>query len=197
MTNQQIPQDAQTPELGPVPELSDLREHPYAELLRDVEKPARYVGGEFNAIVKDWDAMACRFVLAFPDIYDIGMSHMGTKILYSLVNKTDDLLMERCFCPWVDMQDKLVEHGLPLLSLENHKPLSEFDVVGFSLQYEMTFTNILSMLNLGGVPIRNADRTETDPIVIAGGPVATHPEQMSAFIDAFLIAHEACRNADD
>ena len=159
----------------------------YDSFIHLVEKPARYIGGEYNAIVKDWDTVDCRFCLGFPDIYDIGMSHLGTKILYSVVNKTDDLAMERVFCPWSDMEAELRDRELPLVSLESHQPLSEFDVVGFSLQYEMTFTNILTMMDLGGIPLRNVNRTLDDPLVIAGGPTATHPEPVAPFIDVFLI----------
>ncbi len=159
----------------------------YDSFVHLVEKPARYIGGEYNAVVKDWDAVDCRFCLGFPDIYDIGMSHLGTKILYSILNKTPDLAMERVFCPWVDMEHELRERELPLVSLENHRPLSDFDVVGFSLQYEMTFTNVLTMMDLGGVPLRNADRTLEHPLVIAGGPTVTHPEPVAPFIDVFLV----------
>ena len=161
--------------------------HPYASFIHKVSKPARYVGGEFNSIVKSWEQVATRAVLCFPDLYDIGMSHMGTKILYSIVNKIDDLMLERCFCPWIDMTAELEERNLPLLSLESHKPLSDFDVVGFSFQYEMTFTNVFTMLKLGGIPLQAKDRTLDDPLVIAGGPCASNPEPMSRFIDVFLI----------
>lgn len=161
--------------------------HPYESFVHEVAKPARYLGGEYNQIVKDWETVDCRFCLAFPDVYDIGMSHLGTKILYAIVNRQQDLAMERCFAPWVDMHDRLLERQLPLLSLESHRPLSDFDVLGFSLQYEMTFTNVLSMLDLGGVPLRNADRTLDDPLVVAGGPTVTHPEPMAPFIDVFLV----------
>ncbi len=162
-------------------------EHPYGSFIHRVEKPARYLGGEYQSVIKDWTTVRATFCLGFPDVYDIGMSHMGTKILYSIVNKTDDLVMERAFSPWFDMERELRERELPLLSLETHRPLSDFDVVGFSLQYEMTFTNVLTMLDLGGVPLRNDERTFDDPLVIAGGPTATHPEPMTPFIDAFLI----------
>lgn len=164
-------------------------DHPWAAVLPHVEKPARYLGGEFNSVIKDWtdEAIACRFVLAFPDLYDIGMSHLGTKILYKLINQCPDLLMERSFCPWIDMEEQLRGAGLPLISLESHRPLCDFDVLGFSLQYEMTYSNVLTMLDLGGVPLRTSEREDRDPIVIAGGPCATHPESIAPFIDAFLI----------
>ncbi len=164
-----------------------LAHHPYREFLSQVEKPARYIGGEYNSIVKNWDEVKVKMALCFPDIYDIGMSHLGTKILYRLINGEKDFCAERFFCPWPDMEAKLREHRIPLLSLENYKPLNQFDIVGFSLQYELTFTNILTMLDLGGVPIRAKDRKDSDPIVIAGGPVATQPEPMSPFIDYFWI----------
>ncbi|NQW61372.1 MAG: B12-binding domain-containing radical SAM protein, partial [Deltaproteobacteria bacterium] len=161
--------------------------HPYASFIHTVEKPARYVGGEYNAVVKDWTSVNCRFALCFPDVYDIGMSHMGTKILYSVVNKTPDLLMERCFAPWFDLETALRERSLPLVTLESARPLSDFDVVGFSLQFEMTFTNIFTMLELGGIPIRSEARTLANPFVIAGGPAATHPEPLAPFLDIILI----------
>jgi len=165
----------------------NLRNHPYADFLHEVSKPARYLGGERFAVVKDWSGLTSKMVLAFPDVYDIGMSHQGTKILYSIVNKENDLCLERAFCPWLDMEKELRKRGLPLLSLETHRPLSEFDVVGFSLQYELTFTNIFTMLELGGIPLRSSERTLASPLVIAGGPVATQPEPMAPFIDVFLV----------
>ncbi len=161
--------------------------HPYADIVHEVSKPARYMGGEHDSVVKDWASLDATMVLAFPDVYDIGMSHQGTKILYSIINREDDLCLERAFCPWFDMDAKLREHGLPLVSLETHRPLSAFDIVGFSLQYELTFTNVLTMLELGGIPLRNGERSLDDPLVIAGGPVATQPEPMARFIDLFLI----------
>lgn len=171
----------------PTPDYASVREHPYASFVREVEKPARYLGGEYQQVVKDWDGVDTTFCMGFPDVYDIGMSHLGTKILYSVVNKADDLLMERAFCPWIDMEAQLRKRDVPLLSLETHRPLVDFDVVGFSLQYEMTFTNVLTMMDLGGIPIHNDERTLDDPLVIAGGPTCTHPEPMAPFIDVFLI----------
>lgn len=167
--------------------MSALVQHPYASFLHRVEKPARYLGGEHNQIVKDPAQAAVQIALAFPDVYDIGMSHLGTKILYSVLNKTDDILCERAFAPWPDMEAELRERGLPVLTLENHRPLSEFDAVGFSLQYELTFTNMLNLMDLSGIPIRNADRSEADPLIVAGGPVATQPEPVAPFVDVFLI----------
>ncbi len=164
-----------------------LKHHPYAPFLHRVAKPARYTGGETNQIVKDPAQVRVRMALAFPDVYDIGMSHLGTKILYSLLNRRPDIAAERVFCPWIDMERELRERNLPLLSLETASPLTDFDVVGFSLQYELTFTNVLTMLDLASIPFRSADRSERHPLVIAGGPVATQPEPMAPFIDAFLI----------
>jgi radical SAM family uncharacterized protein/radical SAM-linked protein len=163
------------------------RPHPYAEFLGKVKKPGRYLGGEEQQILKEDAALACRFVLAFPDLYEIGMSHLGTRILYDLINRQPDLVCERAFSPWVDMEAELRARGLPLVSLESQTPLREFDVVGFSLQYELSYTNVLLNLDLGGIPLRSAERGEKDPIVVAGGPTATHPEPIAPFIDLFLV----------
>ena len=166
---------------------TSFQNHPYADFLHEVSKPARYAGGEPYAVVKDWTTLRSKMVLAFPDVYDIGMSHQGTKILYSIINKEPDLCLERAFCPWFDLEEQLRKRDLPLISLENHRPLSAFDIVGFSLQYELTFTNILTMLELGGVPLHRQDRSLANPLVVAGGPVATQPEPMTPFIDLFLV----------
>jgi radical SAM family uncharacterized protein/radical SAM-linked protein len=165
----------------------NLKNHPYASFIHEVSKPARYMGGEHFSVTKDWSEMTATMVLAFPDVYDIGMSHQGTKILYSIINKERDLCLERAFCPWFDMERKLREQAVPLVSLESHRPLADFDIVGFSLQYELTFTNILTMLDLGGIPLHNRERSLEDPLVIAGGPVATQPEPLADFIDVFLV----------
>ncbi len=167
--------------------MSSLQAHPYASFLHEVEKPARYIGGEYNQIVKDPKAVRVQLALAFPDLYDIGMSHLGTKILYSLVNKREDMLCERAFAPWPDMEAQLRTRGLPVLSLETHRSLAEFDAVGFSLQYELTFTNLLNILDLCGIPLRGEVRNESHPLILAGGPVATQPEAMAPFVDVFLI----------
>ncbi|MCA9823264.1 MAG: B12-binding domain-containing radical SAM protein, partial [Dehalococcoidia bacterium] len=137
------------------------------QLLARVSKPARYTGGEFNSVTKDWSTTPLRFALCYPDAYDIGMSNMGIGILYDILNRQPDVLCERAFAPWEDMESEMRREGLPLWSLENRKPLSEFDVVGFTLQYEMTYTNVLNMLDLGGIPVRAKDRSEDHPIVIA------------------------------
>lgn len=161
--------------------------NPYSSFLDSVEKPARYIGGEHFMVRKDWGATLGRAAWCFPDTYEIGMSHLGMKVLYEEINREPDLLAERCFAPWVDMEKKMREHGQPLVTLENFRPLSDFHVVGFSLQYEMSYSNILNMLDLGGVSIFAKDRAEHEPFVIAGGPCATHPEPLAPFLDFVVI----------
>src|SRR5437870_2163136 len=143
--------------------------HPYAEFIHRVEKPARYLGGEFGAVKKDWSAVEARVCLAFPDVYDIGMSHLGFKILYKILNDDPRTLAERCYMPWVDLREQLLKRAVPLVSLESARPLRDFDVVGFSLQFELTYTNVLAMLELGKIPLRAVDRGQDDPLIIAGG----------------------------
>lgn len=155
------------------------------KILPFVEKPGRYIGNEFNIVVKP--EAQVKIALCFPDIYDIGMSYIGFKILYNIVNKIPWASAERVYAPWVDAEEIMRREKIPLYSLETKRPLKLFDVVGFTLQYELHYTNILNMLELGGIPIFSKDRTDEDPIVIAGGPVACNPEPMSAFIDAFLL----------
>ena len=152
-----------------------------------MDKPARYMGGEYQSIVKDWDKVDATMVLAFPDVYDIGMSHLGTKILYSVVNRESDLCLERAFCPGRTWKESCANAACRSSAWNPNGRCVEFDIVGFSLQYELTFTNILTMLDLGGIPLRNAERSLADPLVIAGGPVATQPEPMAPFIDLFLV----------
>jgi radical SAM family uncharacterized protein/radical SAM-linked protein len=164
-----------------------LLDHPYAAFLQRVEKPSRYAGAEHGSRRKDWSEPLARVCLAFPDIYDIGMSHLGFRILYRILNDDPRTLAERCYTPWVDMQRELVENAKLLVSLESARPLCDFDVVGFSLQFELTYTNILTMLELGGIPLRSEHRGDDDPLVIAGGPVATHCEPVAPFFDAVLI----------
>jgi radical SAM family uncharacterized protein/radical SAM-linked protein len=164
-----------------------MREHPYAPFIDRVHKPAQYLGGEQGQSRKEWDGASCRICLAFPDLYEIGMSHLGYKILYDIVNRQPDLLAERAYAVWADMEQALRSHDQALCSLESARPLHEFDVVGFSLQYELTYTNILQILDLAKIPLRSDDRSEDDPLVVAGGPTATHGEPMAPFIDAFLI----------
>jgi radical SAM family uncharacterized protein len=161
--------------------------HIYADIIDKVAKPARYLGGEYQSVTKDWGSVRATVCLAFPDVYDIGMSHLGTKIIYSLLNRRADIACERAFAPWLDMEAQLRERGLPLVSLESQRPLGDFDVIGVSLQYELTFTNVLTMLELGGVALRAADRSADAPLVLAGGPVASHVEPMAPFFDAAFI----------
>jgi radical SAM family uncharacterized protein/radical SAM-linked protein len=161
--------------------------HPYSEFLARVDKPSRYVGGEYQEVRKNPDTVQARVCLAFPDVYEIGMSHLGTKILYSVLNKTDGIACERAFAPWGDCEAELRKRGLPVLTLESATPLGEFDVIGFSLQYELTYTNVLNLIDLAGLPLRAVDRGDDAPLVIAGGPTATHPEPIAPFIDAFFI----------
>jgi radical SAM family uncharacterized protein len=156
------------------------------QLLARVTRPARYTGGEFNSITKDWAATPMRFALCYPDAYDIGQSNMGIGILYEILNGQDDVLCERCYAPWEDMEAEMRRERTPLWSLENRRPLRDFDIVGFTLQYEMTYTNVLNMLDLAGIPLWSAERTEDDPLVIAGGSGAFNPEPLAPFIDAFL-----------
>lgn len=158
-----------------------------AGILPQVSKPARYTGNELNAICKSWDEIKVRMVFAFPDVYEVGMSHMGGRILYGLVNDHEEFLMERAFAPWPDMEEKMRENGIPLYSLESLRPVGDFDVVGFSLQYELSYSNVLNMLDLAGIPLLSRDREESHPLVIAGGPNAFNPEPLADFIDAFVI----------
>jgi radical SAM family uncharacterized protein/radical SAM-linked protein len=156
------------------------------EILLSVEKPSRYTGGELNAVRKD-PAGRTSFALAFPDVYEIGMSHLGFQILYRILNGREDVLCERCYAPWPDMEARLRQHGFPLCSLESRRPLSAFDIVGFSIQYELSYTNLLMMLDLGGIPLKRGERGEQHPLVIAGGPAAFNPAPLSDFIDLFVI----------
>lgn len=156
-------------------------------LLSRVAKPARYTGGEFNSVTKDWDTATVRFVLAYPDAYDIGMSNMGIGILYDILNKLDDVVCERTFAPWTDMEDLMRAEGAPLWSLETRHPVREADIFGFTLQYEMNYTNVLNMLDLGGIPVWSRERGDDHPLVICGGSGSFNPEPMAPFIDAFVM----------
>ncbi|MGH7964210.1 MAG: TIGR03960 family B12-binding radical SAM protein [Candidatus Binatia bacterium] len=159
----------------------------YTTILPLVEQPARYTGGERGTVVKDPAQVRLRFALAFPEIYEIAQSHLGLQVLYDLLNGRPDIQAERAYAPWVDMEALLRQHGLPLASLDTCSPLSEFNIIGFSLQYELTYTNVLMMLDLGGIPLLSHERDATHPLVIAGGPCAFHPEPIADFIDAFLL----------
>ncbi|MBX3423270.1 MAG: TIGR03960 family B12-binding radical SAM protein [Pirellulaceae bacterium] len=155
-------------------------------ILTKVRMPGQYVGGERNIVVKDHRQVDGKLCLCFPDAYTIGMSHHGLQVLYSLMNARPDWAAERCFTPWPDMEQQLRDNGLPLYSLETFTPLCQFDVVGFSLQYEISSPNVLTMLDLGGIPIKADQRTMADPLIVAGGPCVQNPEPMADFIDCFV-----------
>ena len=157
------------------------------EVLPLVEKPARYLGTEWNRIKKEWTLERVKMAFAFPDVYEVGMSHLGLKILYGLVNEKDEYLMERAFAPGADMEKLLRAKQIPLFSLESYQPLSSFDVIGFTLQYEMSYTNILNMLDMSYIPIFSKDRDEDYPLIIAGGPCVYNPEPLAPFIDLFVV----------
>ena len=162
-----------------------MEKHVLNELLSRVEKPARYIGEEWNIVKKPEASFA--FALCFPDVYEIGMSHLGSRILYHLLNEMEDVACERAFAPWPDMERALRDAGEPLFTLETKRPLGSFDIVGFSLLYEMCYTNILTMLDLSGIPLLAEDRGEDAPLIIAGGPCCCNPEPVAPFFDAILI----------
>lgn len=162
-------------------------EYQLEAILADVEKPARYAGGEYNSVEKDWDKTDLHFTFCFPDLYEIGMSHLGIKILYDILNRREDIWAERAFMVGQDMEDKMREHGIPLYSLESKMPLKMHDVIGFTLQYELSYSSILSMLSLAEIPLLACERDDTFPLVCAGGPCAFNPEPLADFIDFFMI----------
>ena len=157
-----------------------------SRILHKVRMPSQYLGGERNVVVKDHRQVKGKICLAFPDAYTIGMSHHGLQVLYSLMNRRDDWAAERAFCPWHDMEAQLREHDVPLYSLETFTAISDFDVFGISLQYEVSSPNVLTMLDLGGVPLHADQRTMADPLVLAGGPCCQNPEPMAKFMDVFV-----------
>ncbi len=167
--------------------ITKIDESTLQELLEHVEKPGRYIGGELNSVTKEDNFNGLRFAFGFPDLYEIGMSYLGMQILYNIVNEHKELSCERFFAPYMDMEELLRNRQLPLFTLETKSSISTFDVVGFTLQYEMSYTNILNMLDLGGISLYSKDRTEEEPIIIAGGPCAYNPQPLADFIDAFLI----------
>lgn len=156
-------------------------------ILLRVERPGRYVGGEWNSVVKDWSTIETRVAIVFPDIYDLGMSNLGIMLLYHAINQRPDMLAERVFSPWVDMEQEMRQGGITLFSLETKHPLADFDLIGISWPYEQLATNILNLLDLAGFPVRSADRDERYPLIVAGGHACYNPEPMHAFIDAFVI----------
>ncbi len=158
-----------------------------ANLLAAINRPGRYLGEEFNAVVKDWESAAIRFALIFPDLYEIGMSHQGLQILYHIINNQPEFLAERCYCPGKDVEQLLRKTETPLTSLENGYPLANFDVLGFTLPYELCYTNILTVLHLAGIPFYTSDREEQHPLVIGGGACAMNPEPVADFFDAILL----------
>ena len=156
-------------------------------ILPRVQKPARYTGGEYNAVVKDRDTVDTRVALCFPDTYEIGMSNLGVRILYGLMNEIDGVWCERVFAPWGDMEEQMREEGIPLYGLESGDPIADFDLIGFSLGYEMAYTNVLNMLDLAGLPVRAEEREGLSPLVIAGGTCAYNPEPLTPFVDIFSL----------
>ena len=157
------------------------------KILLKVQKPGRYVGGELNSVIKNKDEVDVRFAFCFPDTYEIGMSHLGMKILYSLFNEVPYIWCERVFAPWLDMEELMVERNIPLFALESGDSITDFDFIGFTLQYELSFSNVLNMLKLANIPIKSCDRKELSQIVVAGGPCACNPEPLADFIDIFFI----------
>ena len=157
------------------------------DILFKVEKPSRYTGGEMNEIIKDPKEVDIRFAFCFPDVYEVGMSHLGSRILYHTINLREDTYCERAFAPWPDMEELMRENNIPLFTLETKDSLNEFDMLGFTLQYEMSYTNVLNMLDMCNIPIRSSERGEDDPIVMAGGPCAYNPEPLYDIVDFFEI----------
>ena len=164
-----------------------MEQFQFDQLLQKVEKPSRYTGGELNACTLPFNEASFTFAFCFPDVYEVAMSHLGMKILYGIINEMPGMLCERVCMPWVDMIAQLKENKLPLFSLESKTPLHKFDAVGFTLQYEMSYSNILEMLSLGGIPVLASERKDSDSIVVAGGPCAFNPEPLHLFVDAFMI----------
>ncbi|MDO8943284.1 MAG: B12-binding domain-containing radical SAM protein, partial [Desulfobacterales bacterium] len=157
------------------------------ELLALIEKPSRYLGSEINAVKKDPQGVKLRFALAFPDLYEIGTSHFGLQILYHILNRRPEIAAERVFAPATDLEDRLRQGRIPLFSLESKTPLNRFDIIGFSLLYELNYTNILTMLELSGIPPLAIDRNSGHPLIVAGGPCTCNPEPVADFFDAIVV----------
>ena len=157
------------------------------DILMKIEKPARYIGNEVNAVVKDKDSVDVRFCMCFPDVYEIGMSHLGIQILYGMLNSWDDVWCERVYSPWVDLDEIMRKENIPLFALESQDPIKDFDFLGITIQYEMCYTNILQVLDLAGIPLTATERGEDCPIVIGGGPCTYNPEPIADFFDIFYI----------
>ena len=163
------------------------------DILMKVEKPERYIGHEVNSVVKDKRNVRVRFAMCFPDVYEIGMSHLGIQILYDMFNSMEDVWCERVYSPWVDLDALMREHSIPLFALESQDPVKEFDFLGITIQYEMCYTNILRVLDLSQIPLNAADRGEDCPIVIGGGPCTYNPEPLADFFDIFYIGEGETR----
>jgi len=167
--------------------MGSIEERLDREILPAVLRPSRYTGNELNVIQKDHTAVDVRVALAFPDTYELGMSYLGFAILYHVLNRRTDVAAERVYAPWVDMEARMRQHAVPLFALESRKPLRDFDIVAFTLPYELCYTNILNMLDLSAIPLRSKERDRNDPLVIAGGMGAFSPEPLAEFVDAFVI----------
>ena len=157
------------------------------EILLQIDKAARYIGGEVNAVMKNKEDVDIRFAMAFPDVYEIGMSNLGMMILYDMFNKRDDVWCERLFSPWTDLDKIMREEHIPLFTLESQDPVKDFDFLGITLGYEMCYTNVLQLLDLSGIALLSADREENDPVIIGGGACAYNPEPLAEFFDLFYI----------
>ena len=157
------------------------------EILLNIEKPARYIGNEINSVMKDKEKVAIRFAMCFPDVYEIGMSHLGIQILYDMFNRREDTWCERVYSPWIDLDRIMREQHIPLFALESQDPIQDFDFLGITIQYEMCYTNILQVLDLSNISLFASDRTDEDPVVIGGGPCAVNPEPLADFFDLFYI----------
>ena len=157
------------------------------EVLQNVLKPSRYTGGEWNAVKKDWDTVDCTFALSLPDVYEVGMSNLGLAILYDALNRQENVAAERVYAPWTDMEKEMRERNIPLFSLETHTELSAFDLWGFSLQYEMIYSNVLNMMDLAGIPLWAKDRDDTMPFIVGGGPCVYNVEPIADFFDFFIV----------
>ncbi|MBO5021122.1 MAG: B12-binding domain-containing radical SAM protein, partial [Clostridia bacterium] len=164
-----------------------MDEKKFEQLLLTVQKPGRYAGGEINSIIKDKEQVSVRFAFCFPDSYEVGMSHLGMKILYSLFNSKEDIWCERVFAPWPDFEKVMRDNSIPLFALESRDPIKDFDIIGFTLQYELSYSNILNMLSLAGVPLRSKDRDSLLPLVVAGGPCTCNAEPLADFVDVFFL----------
>lgn len=157
------------------------------EILLQVEKPARYVGREVNMVKKDPKNVDIRFAFCFPDVYEVGMSHLGLQILYYFLNRREDTYCERAFSPWTDLEEKMRENNIPMFALESQDALSDFDFVGFTLQYELCYTNLINMLEMSQIPVLSSERTDDYPIIICGGSCAYNPEPLADFVDIFYL----------